>query len=176
MGDEFEAWLASQRTSLREIEVFVYRMSRGEPAHAAMDAVTTALLKKFQGGGKISDEPSRFFAYVKTVAKRALWRYRRQADDLPDDESTDVAWAPVFSDPARDLRAREVWDVVRSTLDGATYRDISIYQVVHLIFSESLQQKDVAARLGVPEATITRAKQRGLALLKQSRPELRGEI
>jgi DNA-directed RNA polymerase specialized sigma24 family protein len=176
MGDEFVAWLQSQGTSLRKIHVLIRTMADGELAEVGTDAVIDELFKQFREGRKPTETPSKLSSYIRTIAKRAFWRHRRRFEDLPEYEPLDVALAPDFSDPGLELRQQEVWDVVQSTLTGVTYQNLEVYEVIRLIHLELHPHTEVARMLGVKKVTITRAKQKGLALLEQLKPELRGEV
>jgi RNA polymerase sigma factor (sigma-70 family) len=174
MEDEFLTWLASQRVTLQQIKVTVLKMANDELAKDALSEVLIELDKTRRSGCKVADEPARFFSFVRTVATHALGRLRKKS--RLETEAVDAAFAAVVTDPASPLERQEFWDVVHSTLNGVKHRDVDVFQVIRLIFKESLAQKEVAERFGVAEVTIHRAKRKAFVLLERKRPDLMGEI
>ncbi len=174
MEDEFLTWLASQGVTLSQIEVIVLKRAGVELAKEALSEVLLELNKKYRSGCKVADEPARFYGFVKTVAVHALGRLRKKS--RLETQAVDAAFAAVVMDPASPLERQEFWDVVHSTLNGVKHRDVDVFQVIWLIFKESLAQKEVAERFGVAEVTIHRAKREAFVLLERKRPDLMGEF
>ena len=152
-GGDASAFEALVRRHIRTVLGLVRQSVRDE--HAAEDAAQDALLIAYRSLRQL-DDPSRFAAWLYTIALREARRASRKGGGVAAGAERESA---VQEDPVRHERRASVRQAV-ADLDEP-YR-----LVVTLKYLEGLNAAEIAERLNVPHGTVRAQLSRALPLLR----------